>query len=318
MAMAGSFPGFLVGSAMVGGAAGFIAQSRYAAAEMVPAAVRGRTVGLMLFGSVIGAIGSAALTPTVRSLAESAGVDSIELSWLIGGIFLALGALLVGGFFRPIPPAAASPTAAPGTLEAERTRGEVFALPDVRLAMLSLVVGQGVMVMLMDLIPLHAERNGHDLPTLSLILSVHFVGMFAFAWLTGRLVDTRGPRAVSALGGVQILFGAAIASISASVAGLGLSLFFIGLGWNFCYVAGSTLLSQQLQAAERSRIQGTVDFLGYLAAALCVSGGGLLFGVLGFEAVAGVGMAAPLVLLMTLFAGRLGGRRQEASPGLST
>ncbi|HWG85486.1 MAG TPA: MFS transporter, partial [Deinococcales bacterium] len=93
-AIRGSFPGFLVGSAMVGMARGGTDQARYAAAELVPQEARGRTIGLFLSGSVVGAVLAASLTPLVRGAAERAAIPEIEAGWLLAGLFMMAGGLL--------------------------------------------------------------------------------------------------------------------------------------------------------------------------------------------------------------------------------
>jgi hypothetical protein len=42
---------------------------------------------------------------------------------------------------------------------------------------------------------------------------------------------------------------------------LSISLLLLGLGWNFCFVGGSTLPSDHLRPAERGRTQGFNDLL---------------------------------------------------------
>jgi len=303
-AIAGSFLGFLLGSAMVGGGNAFIQLSRYAAAELVPVAIRGRTVGLMLFGSVIGAMLAVGLARIVERGARSFDIDTIQLSWLTAGVLLACGAALVGSMFRSMPPA---PTPeVDGALPVEdRSTWQVLRAPTVLLGMLSLVTAQGVMVMLMNLMPLHADHLGASLPTISLLFSGHFVGMFGFALVTGRLVDRWGARIVSASGGGLMISSAVVAILAVTPLDLGLSLFLLGLGWNFCFVSGSTLLTEALRPAERTKVQGTIDFFGYLAAATCVAGGGIAFGAFGFEAVAVLGLVLASALVAALSIGWL-------------
>jgi MFS family permease len=90
-----------------------------------------------------------------------------------------------------------------------------------------------------------------------------------------------------------ILFGAGmlivscfVVTLSPDVWTLGVGLFLLGLGWNFCYVAGSALLSDQLSPAERARTQGVNDLLIGLASAAGSLGSGVIFAALGYNAVA--------------------------------
>ena len=77
-----------------------------------------------------------------------------------------------------------------------------------------------------------------------------------------------------------------------------LALFLLGLGWNFCFVAGSTLLGSQLHASERGRVQGTNDMLVALASGTGSLVTGVIFAGGGMWAIGFTGLALTL-----LFAG---------------
>lgn len=304
MALQGSFAGFLVGSAMVGVASGVVQQGRYAAAELVPPAVRGRVVGRLLSGSVLGALLASALTPAVTFWAARTGWGAIELGWILGGILLAAGSLLVGLGFnaRPLEPAA-SP--GPGVADEPRSWPELVRDPQVRLALVSLGVGQGVMVMLMVLTPLRASHLGHGLPTISTLLSAHFAGMFGLAWLTGSLADAWGRPRTILLGSGLLAAAALIAAGAEQAPALGLSLFLLGLGWNLCFVAGSALIADRLRPAERARAQGGADLVVWSCAAAGALGGGVIVANLGYPAVAWLGLLVSLVPALLIGVGRL-------------
>lgn len=111
----------------------------------------------------------------------------------------------------------------------------------------------------------------------------------------------------------MILVGASVlvlACVTAPLTGntvpLSVSLLLLGLGWNFCFVGGSTLLADQLSPAERGRTQGFNDLLVGLAAAVGSLGSGLVSARFGY---AGVGLAgAVLALVPFVFVARWGRR----------
>jgi MFS family permease len=74
-------------------------------------------------------------------------------------------------------------------------------------------------------------------------------------------------------------------------------LFLLGLGWNFGYIAGSSLLSDVLRGEERSRMQGANDMLVAGAAAIGSLSSGPLFSLGGYAAVAGVGLIVTMLFL---------------------
>jgi MFS family permease len=82
------------------------------------------------------------------------------------------------------------------------------------------------------------------------------------------------------------------------VSGLALALFLLGLGWNFCFVSGSSLLTDVLRPQERARIQGSNDLLVGLTGAAASLGSGQLFARLGYASMAGIGAGIAAGLLV--------------------
>jgi MFS family permease len=160
-----------------------------------------------------------------------------------------------------------------------------------------MVFGQMVMVMLMTITPLHMRGHDHALSSISFVISAHVVGMFAFSVISGRLADRWGRTPVILAGAGILILACLSATLSPQVLPMSVALFLLGLGWNFCYVAGSTLLSDRLTQAERARTQGVNDLLIGLVSAAGGLGSGIVFAAIGYAAMAFVGVAAALIPL---------------------
>lgn len=290
-ARAGSFTFFLLGSALLGAAAGGFQQGRYAAAASVRQGRRAAALSLLLFMSVLGSALSALLAPTLDRVAPSLGVSSEGAGWLLAVGLLLLAALLTTGWRAPPLPTAVR--AVSGNARA------AWHDPRVRVAALALMVAQGVMVTLMVLTPLRAHHLGMSHTGVAGLLSLHFAGMFGFAWLVGPLVDRFSPRVGLLAGSLLFVVAAALLPLAGSVT-LGASIFALGLGWNACYVSGSALL------AARREVQGSVDALMYLSAGFGALGGSLIVANYGFGALALLG--GLIGLLPALASLRLPGR----------
>jgi MFS family permease len=128
--------------------------------------------------------------------------------------------------------------------------------------------------------------HNHGLTDISLVISSHTFGMFAFSILSGRLADRLGRGPVIATGSATLILACIAATISPDVLPLGVALFLLGLGWNFCFVGGSTLLADQLSPEERARTQGVNDLLVGLASAVGSLGSGFIFAALGYDVMA--------------------------------
>jgi MFS family permease len=297
-----NLPGFLIGGALVGMANGAIQQAKYAASEMVPARVRGSVIGALLTGSALGGLLSWAVSPLLGTLARDAGVPIIEAGWYLGAVWLLIGAVLLFVGLRPDPRDIALKLATPNEardalIGTVRSWKVLLLEPGIRLALVSMALGQMVMVGLMVLMPLHAKHLGHEAAATGLI-SVHVLGMFAFGWLTGRLVDGWGRSTVIQLGAALLMISGFTAVFATRPLEMGFSLFVLGLGWNFLAVAGSTLLTDHLEPFERASVQGSAELVTWLSAAVGALGGGLIVGAFGFPIVGWVGLGLGCVPLL--------------------
>ena len=75
------------------------------------------------------------------------------------------------------------------------------------------------------------------------------------------------------------------------------ALFLLGLGWNFAYVAGSTLLSDQLSPGERAKTQGFNDLMLNLTSAASQAISGVVYAIGGYWVMSLAAAAAALVPL---------------------
>jgi MFS family permease len=125
--------------------------------------------------------------------------------------------------------------------------------------------------------------------------------MYAFSVLSGRLADRWGRGPVILTGAATLLLACLTAPLSPNVLPLAVSLFLLGLGWNFCFVGGSTLLADQLSPAERARTQGRNDLLVGLASATSVFSSGLIYDATSYTVIslmAGALSLIPLVMVL--------------------
>jgi MFS family permease len=179
---------------------------------------------------------------------------------------------------------------------------EILALPDARAAVAALVIGQAVMVALMVITSVHMKHHEHALSSIAAVISSHVFGMYAFSAVSGRLADAWGRRPLIAAGAVALAVSCLWAPLSPQVLPLAGALMLLGLGWNFCYVGGSALLSDQLRQVERGRTQGFNDFLIGLVSALGAVSSGLVFAAVGYSVMGVLAAAVSLVPLALLLA----------------
>ncbi len=311
--LAGQFAAFLVGFAGMGVARGFIDLGRYAAAEMNPAAERARAISLVVLGGTLGAVVGPALIAPMGNWAAAWNAPALAGPWFASAALYAVGLALIGLFLRPDPSDlarlfSAAPTAAaiPAN-SAIRPARTILAQPATQLALLAMVAGQLAMSMVMAITGLSMTHHGHGLGEVSIVTMAHTLGMFGLSMVSGRLADNFGRVRTIVAGATLLMLACVLAPLSQSTGVLALSMFLLGLGWNFCYVAGGALLTDSLAFDERSRVQGASDLTIGLIGAVGTVPSGVIFAWAGFGYLSLAGLVIgllPLLLAIRLLARR--------------
>ena len=297
-----SFAGFLVAALFVGVAVSAVQLARFVAAEVHPPSERARAISTVVLGGTIGAIAGPLLAGAAARMASATALEELSGPFLVTAALFVGAGLLVYILLRPEPREIGRAVAAlhdPGHAAAGPGRSvvEILRVPAAFVAVMAMVFGQLIMVMLMVITPLHMRGHEHQLSSISFVISAHVVGMYAFSILSGRLADRLGRGPVIVTGAAVLILACLGARLSPQVLPLSVALFLLGLGWNFCYVAGSSLLADQLSPSERGRTQGTNDLLVGLTSAAGSLSSGIVFAAIGYGAMALVAATAALIPL---------------------
>ena len=313
-----SFPVFLVGMLILGLGTGAAMLTRVAAADMYLPARRAEGLGYVLTGSVGGAVLATVLIVLAELAAGWTGADVKSIAWFTAPLILIPGVLLVQRV-RPDPKVIAQNLEhywpsykAPADTAEIRPTGNFKTFirhKPKQVAYASYTAAQGTMSMMMVMTPLVMVENDHTLYAISISISIHVVGMFAFSIPIGRLADRIGRRALLGAGlGVQVV-GAILVPVSPYYWIITLGLFLVGLGWSAANVSSTAILADTTTPGERGRAIGTNDTLAGAFAVGTPLIGGLAVASLGLMAVGLVGAFLSLMPMLIL------GQLQEKSPG---
>ena len=260
---------FCVGTAGVGVFQAFAQYYRLAAADAVDAPLKTKAISTVLTGGVVAALLGPALAAWSKDLFPA---------YLFAGAYLmvallgALSFLLLLGLYRdPAPPAAPVAQAEPAR---PRPLGTIVRQPVFVASVANNVVGSVAMMFVMTASPLAAVACGHGIDDGANIIQWHLVGMFAPSFVTGRLITRFGLPAILFAG-----MGLNVACVAMSVASTSLPAFYgallcLGVGWNFLFVGGTTLLAQACRPEERAKTQGVAELMRYVATAAATLGAG--------------------------------------------
>ena len=301
---------FLGGAMMIGMARSASDQSRYVAAEVFPSNQRAKVIGLLVFAGTIGSIGGPALVGPSATFVESLGYPREIGPFVVAFIAMLISLIVIVLLLFPDPRElgkqvaemeAAEDVDSVENLGESRALGTIFAAPLVQIALASMIFGYFVMSFVMIITPLHMNKNAHTLEATAFVLSMHTMGMFGLSFITGGLIDRFGRIPIIRVGAIILIISCVIAPTSTSLPVLSTALFLLGLGWNFTFVGGSSLLSDALASHERGRGQGASEMLIAICAGLASVSTGLVFSAGGYILVAIVGFTFSIILLVLSF-----------------
>jgi MFS family permease len=300
--MDGSFALFLGGLLLMGVALAAMQLGRFAAAEVHPTKNRGRAISYVVIGGAVGSILGPLLVGPSSRWAQQAGLNELSGPYMVALVIYTLAALVITIWLRPDPrdvgvKIAEIDTESDVQQRPTRTVSQIFRTRGAFVAISAMVIGQVVMVMIMGITSLYMKNHQHTLTNISLVISAHTFGMYAFSIISGRLTDRWGRGAVIMTGSGLLVAAGLLAPLSTEVLPLSVALLLLGIGWNFCYVGGSTLLSDQLSPPERAKTQGTNDLMLGIATASASLSSGLMYATVGYNVMGAIGAALALVPL---------------------
>ena len=303
--IANSFALFLGGMLLLGASRATSDQARYAAADVSLEARRARAVSTIVFAGTIGAVLGPAITSMAGSAATARGFDQLAGPWFVTAAGLVITLLFVFVFLRPDPRDVARALNVPDSdsrlaeaPSSARSFRQVLNDPLVRVSIVALGLAQAVMVMVMNITPVHMTHFDHQLSDISFVISMHILGMYGLSPVTGWISDRWGKMPTIVIGSLLLIAACILAPTNPATLPLAASLFLLGLGWNFCFVAGSSLLTDRLAVNERPRMQGSADLIVGVASVIGSLSSGELIASAGYGAANAIGIGVALIIFM--------------------
>lgn len=259
-----------LGTSLIGIYQGFAQFYRFAALELVEDTERSRALSWVMAGGV----GAALLGP----LLAQKGKDLLPVEYLgsfIVVVFIGLIALsLLTGLNYHTPPTNSSPPANP------RRLSQIVKDPKYFISLFGAASGFGLMTLTMTATPLAMIHNAHSFSAVAGVIQMHVLAMYLPSFVTGRVIKHIGAVNVMLMGTACFIVNVLLSQGSPDTLHFSISLIFVGIGWNFLYIGGTTLLTESIDSHERGKALGFNDTVIFMVTLGCAfSAGSLVLGL---------------------------------------
>jgi MFS family permease len=302
-----SFLLFTVSAALFGVNMAFTQQYRYAAAESVATGFAGRAISLVL----VGAIGGAVVGPELVRW----GTHSVEGVQYAGTLY-AVAALyaLQAVLFLLLQPFRKEHD--PGMDSGGRALSGIVRQPIFIVAVLGGTAAYGTMTLIMTATPLSMHIiDGYSIDETASVIRSHVLAMYVPSLFSGFLMERIGIGRLMALGAVGLGAACLVGLQGQSVMHYWFALVLLGVGWNFLYVGGTTMLTLTYSISERFKAQAVNEFCVFGTSAVASLMAGTVMHFYGWYAL----VLLPMPLLLAIFAGlvivRNESRLRRLAPG---
>lgn len=266
-----SFALFVAGHFLLGSYQGFANYYRFAAVEATGPAQASKAISLVVAGGVVAAFLGPQLGQWGREMVAG---QAFVGSYLAQGLLSVVALFLLLGLRLPAVNVA--------SVGQPRALGEILRQPVLQASILGAAVGYAAMIMVMTATPLAMIGCGLPGSSVTPVIQWHVVGMFAPSFFTGSLIKRYGAPRI-----MQIGFALLLANVAVALSGLEFlhflsALILLGVGWNFAFIGGTTLLTQAYRPAEQLRVQAVNEFTVFGLVALSSLSAGWLYANFGW------------------------------------
>ena len=299
--MTANFPVFCLATAMQGvfqATAGFY---RFAAAESADEQSKSIAISWVLTGGVVAAVAGTLI---------SNGTSELIPNYVFAGSYaaaipLALANIIVVASLKlPKPKIDHAEGAARRWPELLRQRKLIV-------AMAAAMISYALMNLMMTAAPVAMIGCGFDKGDASWVIQWHVLAMFVPSFFTGQLIKRFGAEKITALGIIILIMSAIGGLLGITFANFAVALILLGLGWNFGFIGGTTMLTDCYRPSERGKVQAANDFGISLLMAIASYSSGSILAWWGWDFVAAALLPpAALALAMVAWLMVVGERKQ--------
>ena len=284
-----SFSCFLLGTGMA-----FIHQYRFAAAETVEKDKAPKAVSMLLLAGIVSAFIGITLANKTKDLIS----DHIYV-----GSYIALACLtIMPAIFLTFYKNSKITNKNNLTYSNVRTYKEFVSDPKFLQAMVAATFGYVVMAFLMTATPI-SMHYVHKLSVdkVGLVIQFHVLGMFLPSLFTGNLIKRFGFSNIMYMGVFFYALTISLSLFEPTFINYFASLICLGIGWNFLYISGTSLLVTTYNEQEKFKAQGFNDLIVFSATAIGSLSAGILISLLSWKIVNFMCIPFLIIILFVIY-----------------
>ena len=250
---------FCFANLLIGIGMAFTHQYRFAAAESVDKSIAPKAISILLFGGII----SAFLGPSLANYTKDLISENLYVGSYLSLAFLTFIPSILFLFYE-------SKSKIETSLEyVGRGYLELLSQPKFLQALIASAFGYAIMTFLMTATPIsmHVMEN-FSLSKTSFVIQFHVASMFLPSLITGHLIKKFGHSNIMYVGLVFYSITIIASFFEQTFFNYMFALIFLGIGWNFLFISGTSLLTLTYREEEKFKAQGLNDFIVYSVHAL--------------------------------------------------
>ena len=260
---------FCLGNFIIGLSVAFAQQYRFAATESVEKSNIPKAISLILLLGIVASLLGANIVSVTKDFHYTTYVGS----------YIAMSLLTIIPFFFFIFYKNEEKIESK-KIKSQKSILELLSNKNIQLSILSAGVGYTTMSTLMTATPISMNMmHGFSLFSTGIILQMHVMGMFLPSLITGDLIKSFGHKKIIYSGIIILLITIIIHFKFETYYGYMIGLILLGIGWNFLFVSGTSLLVVSYNKEDKFLAQGVNDFVVFSSQAL----GSLFAGIILFS-----------------------------------
>ena len=249
-----SFVMYCIANFFIGIGMAFTHQYRFAAAESVEKSKAPKAISIILLGGIV----SAFLGPSLANYSKD-----IVTTHLYVGSYLSLAILtfipsIIFLFYKN------NSKLNYNEKSSGRSYMELISQPKFLQAVVASAFGYAIMTFLMTATPISMHvMEKMSLDKTSIVIQFHVAFMFLPSLITGNLIKKYGHNIIMYLGLIMYSVTILISFLDQNFYNYLFALIFLGIGWNFLFISGTSLLVLNYKEEEKFKAQGFNDFIVY-------------------------------------------------------